>query len=310
MNPYDILGIPGDSSEEAVQASYRRLAKETHPDLNPGDPEAAEKFDRITKAYNAIRSGTADSPSPQPGGMGAPVRRDVRKVVSIGLAEAFTGGTIRVAGSSGPCSCCSGEGFLPSGRLVVCSTCMGSGISGYHERGIIRVKVQCPECGGSGHSMRIRCEECDGHGVTKAAPAEVKVPPGCRDGTVFVVRNGASDIDENVVGDLEVVINILEHPSYRITGNDLETEVTIDVWDAALGASVAVPALAGGGFRLSVPPGTQPGRRFKLKGRGMPSESALGDLVVTVRVRVPEASSGEVKSAFESLRTTLAGCRT
>jgi len=306
MNPYDILGIPRGSSEEAARAAYRRLAMETHPDRNPDDPEAAAKFDRATKAYNAIRSGVHGSSPPSPSGLGEAVRRDVRKVVAIGLAEAFTGGTIRIAGSSGPCAGCAGEGFLPSKHRVICSTCMGSGSSGYHERGIVRVRVQCPDCAGTGHSMKIRCEECDGHGATKSVPAEVRVPPGCRSGTAFVIRNGATDVEENLVGDLEVVVNVLEHPTYRVSGNDLETEVAVEVWDAALGASVPVPALVGNGLRLTVPPGTQSGRRFKLKGRGMPSESAPGDLVVTVRVRVPDASAGVAKAAFEALRSALA----
>jgi len=309
MNPYEILGIQASATEEEAQAAFRRLAKLHHPDVNPGDPEAAERFDRIRKAYDAVLSGSAaqaQAPSP----FAPPSRRDVRKVVRIGLAEAFTGGSVRIPGSSGPCGECSGEGFLPTERPVLCSTCMGTGVSGRHERGILRVKVQCPDCAGSGKAMRIRCESCDGHGTSKSAPAVVRVPPGCRDGASFVVRGGANDPDENIVGDLEVVIAVAEHPRFKVSGSNLETEVEVEVWDAALGASVSVPSLTGRSFRLAVPAGTQPGRKFRMKGQGMPSGEGAGDLVVTVRVRVPDASSGPLKAAFEGLRARGTGSET
>jgi len=309
MNPYEILGIQEGASEEEARAAFRKLAKVHHPDLNPGDPEAAARFDRIRKAYDAVSSGSpagAQAPSP----FASPTRRDVRKVVRIGLAEAFAGGSVRIPGSSGPCGECSGEGFLPTERPVLCSTCMGTGVSGRHERGILRVKVQCPDCGGSGKAMRIRCESCDGHGTSKIAPAVVRVPPGCRDGESFVVKGGANDPDENVVGDLEVVISVTEHPRFKVSGRNLETDVEVEVWDAALGVSVSVPSLSGRNFRLAVPAGTQPGRKFRMKGQGMPSEDGAGDLVVTVRVRVPDASSGPLRDAFEAMRARATGSET
>lgn len=325
MSPYELLGIPEDAPSAVVTAAYRRLAKETHPDLNPGDGGAAARFSEVRRAYEAIvamkahAAGRASRSYEEANSRGrnqtardgfghaAATRRDVRKVVSIGLAEAFVGGTIRIAGSSGRCSGCSGEGFHRTKHRVTCHVCLGSGISGYAEKGIIRVKVACPECAGTGHAMKMLCEECLGEGTSTTAPAEIIVPPGCSDGASFLVKGGANDPVGGFVGDLLVVIAILPHPAYAVSGRNLETLLTIESWEAAMGADVFVPGLASGGFRLTVPPGTQSGRKFRLKGRGMPGEPEPGDLIVVIDVRIPNAERGPVRAAFDAVRQATLG---
>jgi len=305
MNPYEVLGIPPSATRDEIHAAWRRKAAQHHPDRNPGDPAAKERFQALQEARNAALARISGKPAkPAP----APLRRrDLRREVHVGVAEAVRGCKVRIEGSSGPCPGCGGDGHLRSRHPIACQTCGGTGISGYRERGIIRVKVGCPDCGGSGRSMRIRCVECGGVGTTPSRPVELDVPEGCADGSVFLVEGGASDPAAGLIGDLEIVVRVKADAGFRPVGDDIEADVPVEVWEAALGVDKALTLPDGKPVRLAVPPGSQHGRPFRLKGHGLAKEEGgKGDFVAILSVRVPNASSGEAREAFERLRDALA----
>ena len=308
MDPYSVLGISRGATPEQVNARFRQLAKETHPDLNPNDPESASKFSKIREAYRIIQEGRADTFewTDMSGGRaaGKPIRRDIRKEIRITLAQAFSGGTIKVTGGSGRCDSCSGRGFHHT-QPTMCQSCGGTGIADQQQRGIIRMKLACPDCGGRGVGTRTRCKECGGHGTSRHVPAEVTVPAGCQDGTLLTVPGGANDPEGGLLGDLKVVIRIIPDARFRLIGTDVETDVEIEVWDAALGGSVTVSDVLGRRYRLKIPPGTQPGRKFRMRHHGMPNSDGPGDLIAVIKVKIPDGSGGRVKDAYEALKSRL-----
>lgn len=303
MNPYEVLGIDPSSTPDEIHAAWRAKAAECHPDRNPDDPAATGRFQRLLQARDAALAGLGSRARPAPGRLR---RRDLRREVHVGVADAVKGCRIRIEGSSGPCPGCGGEGSLRSRHPVACQSCGGSGISGYRERGIIRVRVACPDCAGSGRSTRIRCVECGGVGTSPLRPVELDVPAGCRDGSVFFVEGGASDPDAGVAGDLEIVVRVRADGAFRPAGDDIEADVQVEVWEAALGTDRMVCLPDGRSVRLAVPPGSQPGRRFRMKGRGFADGGGRkGDFVAVLSVRIPDAGSGQAKEAFERLRDAL-----
>lgn len=304
MDPYELLGVAPSSGKGEIASAFREKAKSCHPDLNPDDPGAAERFIRLQEAYRSA-IGNLDSP-PSPGAAPRMKRRDLRREVEIGVDEAVEGTEVRLDGVAGPCAACDGEGAVRSERATACSTCGGSGISGYRERGIIRVKVSCPDCGGSGRTTRIVCRECRGVGSVPHIHVDIEVPPGTRDGEILTFPGAASDPSNGLAGDLEVVVRVRPGPGVRISGNDVEADVPVEVWEAALGTEKSIRVPGGGKFRLAVPPGTQHGRRFRLKGRGLGSGDERGDYVAVVSVSVPKATDRPAKQAFERLRDALA----
>lgn len=297
MNPFERLGLDSSASDGEVAAAFRKLAKATHPDSNPDDLNAASRFNEIKEAYESIKrmrcnnGRSKDQPK---------VVRDVQIEFPIDLETAYTGGSVTIPGSSGTCRQCNGSGFVRTAMRISCPTCDGRGVL-RATKGILKINISCQDCGGTGHATKRKCSACDGRGTSSLAPATIEIPPGCCDGRSFLVENGADDQEAGFYGNLEVVIRVLPHETYSVEDNNLETTVSISVWTAALGGTIRVPALVGKDFMLKVPPGSQPGRRFRLKGRGMLG----GDLIVTLAVSIPDASDGTVEKAFESLRIAL-----
>lgn len=308
MNPYEILGVSPEANRQDVKAAFRRLAKDCHPDVRPGDSAAEQRFKDLKAAYESALAKAGERI--QPGAAGwksrerAAVRRNARRSVSVSVEEAVRGTSVRLDGA-GPCKGCAGAGHLRSRHPVVCDTCGGSGISGYKERGIIRVKLTCPDCAGSGRSTRIRCVECGGFGTSPLSDLDFSVPPGCRDGDTFTIAGGASDKEGNAVGDLEIVVRVVSGEAFRVAGDDIETDVAVETWEAVLGAEKNVRAPDGRHFKLSVPAGSRPGRRFRLKGQGFTGDGGRGDFVVILAVVLPDSADPRVRQAYETLRDTL-----
>ena len=305
MNPYEILGVPPSAGKQEISAAFRKKAKDCHPDLYPSDKSAEVRFIQLKKAYeeavaNFVGLQAARPPRPNR------ATRTIRREVTLSVPEVVRGTTVRMPGSSGPCLGCGGEGHLRSNHAVACGTCGGSGISGYREKGIIRVKVACPDCAGSGRTTRITCVECGGYGSAPSVALDVDVPPGCRDGDVLSVPGGSSDPERGIAGDLEIVVRVKEGDGWRIVRDDIEKDVEIPVWDAVLGTELAVEGPDGRRFKLTVPPGSQSGRRFRLKGQGYAGGGTRGDFVAVLGIAVPNPADPDVRRAFERLRDDIA----
>lgn len=354
---YQVLGVPRNASQEEIKKAYRRLAQRYHPDRNPGDKEAEERFKEISAAYDVlgderkrkaydqvrdmvssgfaagfpgggrrVRVGTG--PGVGFGGFGdlddlferlfggfggfgtatAARRRvargdDLETEVRIPFEDAMRGTTVpvRIQGPA-PCETCGGTGAAPGTSPAICGTCGGTG-SVVESQGLFSLARTCPRCGGSGRVVERPCPTCRGSGsVRRTRSFRVRIPPGVRDGArIRLAGQGEPGPPGAPPGDLYVRVRVEPHPLFERRGDDLHLDVPITFAEAALGAEVRVPTL-NGAVTLKVPAGTQSGRTFRIRGRGVPRPGGAGDLLVTVRVAVPTKLSKEERELLERLR--------
>jgi molecular chaperone DnaJ len=318
MNPFDQLGIPHGSAADEIRSAYRRLAKEAHPDHNLGDPSAADRFAVLQEVYKAAlrasAAAVASSSQSDASGVGKsrtpPRHRTVYREVFLEVAQAISGCTVPMEGASGLCRHCNGTGRLDCEHPVGCSTCDGSGTIATQSKGYIVLKLECHECLGVGTTMHVPCHHCGGFGVSSMAPCHVEIPANVRDGDTFRVEGAASIPEENVRGDIEFVVRISDK-RFRLDGDDIEATVWIDVWQAARGCNVPFKLPDGSPVRLTVPAGTGDGKRFTMKGKGMPSTEgeAAGDFRAVVAVRPLSISSPEIDAALTALEKAVVAAR-
>lgn len=299
---YKILGVNKQADEKAIKQAYRKLARQYHPDRNPGDQSAEEKFKEINEAYevlgNAENRSTYDrlgknyhryrqmggDPSgfdfSQYGGFGGPGGQG-GSVSFEDLSDLFgAGGSF---GDSG--------GFSDFFRTI-----FGGGPAGG------RVNAQ-PLSRDLEQEIEISLEEAY-HGTSRVLVNQdgsritAKIPAGARTGTKVRLRGRGMD-----GGHLYLIVKVLPHEQYKRQGYNLHSSVTVDVLTAILGGEVSVPTLKGP-VRLKIPAGTQGGRKIRLRGRGMPKlrdKGEFGDQIVTVQIRVPQTLSSEEKQLYEQL---------
>lgn len=233
---------------------------------------------------------------------------DVQAVVELDLEEAFTGASVSIPVEvAAVCERCGGTGAEPGTGTRTCPTCHGAGVLRRVSQNVFGQFVQqrtCSECGGSGEVLEDPCRECAGEGRTRARrQLEVEVPAGIHDGQSMRVRGeGHAGLRGGELGNALVTVRVRPDPRFVRDGDDLHTAVQVTMTDAALGATVGVPAL-GGDVELEIPPGTQPGEVRVLPGRGMPSlrGSRRGNLYVRLDVAVPRKLTEEQRSLLEQL---------
>lgn len=335
MDLYIVLGVQRGASPGEIKRAYRRLARRYHPDINPGDREAAARFRQILEAYetlsdperrrrydagHAVRetvaeqatygfagfdfSGSAEGHRATTFGelfedvftrYGARARAqaaergaDLHVKVQLSFEQAWSGVQWPVSVTRHEaCRTCAGTGFH---RTVEsrCVACEGTGVV-RSVRGHMVFSKNCPHCGGTGRLRRMRCETCHGQGVeTRAEAITVRIPAGIADGArVRVAGKGHAGVRGGAPGDLFIDVEVTPHPHFRRVDDDIHLLVPIAIHEAALGARIDVPT-PDGPVRLRVPPGTQSGQRFRLRGRGAPTrDGRRGDLVAEVRVVLP-----------------------
>ncbi len=331
MDFYVVLGVRREATDGDIRRAYKRLARQFHPDINPGDRDAAARFHDIAVAYETLvdperrqrydrgEHGAA-LPAPAAGFSGfdfssrvhaepsttfgdlfaevfaprTPERpsrgADVHVEAGVTLEDIATGARRSVTVTrQAACAACAGTGAARA-AAADCAACEGRGTTRV-VRGHMIFTMPCARCAGAGRGSAAPCRSCAGRGVEARADAvAVDVPPGCPDGAVIRVPGmGHAGRAGGAPGDAHVTITVAPHPLYRRAGNDLHVEVPVALHEAALGARIALPAIAGGTVRLRVPPGTQSGQRFRLRERGLPSprHDARGDLIAEVRLMLP-----------------------
>jgi len=231
---------------------------------------------------------------------------DVQAVVEIELEEAFTGISTTVPVEVAvACARCDGGGAEPGTGTTTCSTCGGAGMLRRVSRSVFGEFVSqrsCPECGGAGRVLEQPCSQCSGAGrLLETRSLEIDIPAGIDDGQRIRVRGqGHAGVRGGDAGDVFLAVRVHPDPRFVRDAEDLHTSVRVSMTDAALGATVSVPAL-GGDVELDVPPGTQPGEARVLRGLGMPSpgSSRRGDLYVRLDVAVPHSLNAEQREALE-----------
>jgi len=321
---YEILGVSHNASDEEVKKAYRRLAMKNHPDRNPGDRAAEERFKEAKEAYEVLSDprkraaydqfgyagvdpsmGTSGGASAfrdifdevfgdifgaRSGGTRVYRGADLRYELELTLEEAATGtkARIRVPSRVG-CEECGGSGARRGTSPAACTTCNGVG-QVRMQQGFFSLQQTCPRCRGTGRIVRDPCPSCDGAGrVIKEKSLSVRVPPGVDTGDrVRLAGEGEPGERGGPPGDLYVEVRVREHPIFTRDGNDLYCEVPIGFVTATLGGELEVPSLEGR-VTLRVPPGTQSGQIFRLRGKGIRSVrgDTVGDLLCRVVIETP-----------------------
>lgn len=322
---YATLGVGRDAAPEEIKKAFRRLARETHPDANPGDPKAEARFREVAEAYEVLsdpdrrrrydRGDTLDltdlfsgfgsfddllrsvfGESGLFGGMrtetGPRRGRDVLVTAKVALSEAAFGVATEVRFRTRVlCQVCSGEGAAPGTSKSTCATCGGGGAVRVARRGMlgtVMTVATCDRCGGSGQTISTPCPACVGSGtVDDARSVKVEVPAGVTDGTrLRLTGQGEAAPRLGPPGDLYVDIAVTPDPRYLRDGSDLVYRTSVGIVEAALGTVVEIPLLEGGAEHLNIAPGTQPGWVARLRGLGVPHLGRRGRGDLIVQVMV------------------------
>ena len=344
---YEVLGVERSASGDAIKSAYRKLALKYHPDRNPDDSEAEEKFKEASEAYSVLSDAQKRQRYDQFGhqgvggaGAGGFNPQDFSDFSDIfgdffGFGDIFGGGGRRRGPRRGSdlqyeleiefqeavfgketeiqfprvdsCGTCNGSGAKPGTQPRTCSTCGGRG-QVYYQQGIFSVGRPCTACRGQGKVIESPCEECRGGGqVRRQRKMKINIPAGVDDGTrLRLTGEGEGGPNGGPAGDLYVLIRVKEHELFEREDHDLHCETGINVAQAALGAEIDVPTLEGD-RKLKIPSGAQNGQRFRIRGQGVPhvNSGRRGDLIVHLRVLIPQKLSSEQKEHFEALRDLL-----
>ena len=222
---------------------------------------------------------------------GATRGADLRYNMEINLTEAFTGKTAQVrVPSSVICETCNGSGAKPGTSPNTCSTCGGHGAV-RSQSGFFTVERTCPSCQGRGQVISDPCSPCSGQGrVTKERTLSVNIPAGVEDGTrIRLASEGEAGMRGGPSGDLYIFLSVKPHEFFQRDGADLFCKVPVSMTAAAMGGEIEVPTIDGKKARVSVPEGTQTGKQFRLKSKGMPvlRSSQMGDMYIQVAVETP-----------------------
>ena len=231
---------------------------------------------------------------------------DLRYDLSISLEEAYTGKKQDIKFStSEKCDTCSGSGSKPGHDAGSCSMCGGHG-QVRSSQGFFTVQQTCPQCSGSGEMITNPCGSCGGQGKKQASKRlSVTIPKGVDDGTrIRLAGKGEAGSRGANNGDLYLFINVYSHDLFKRSEENLFFECPISIADAALGSSIEIPTIDGGKAKIKIPSGTQSGKQFRLKGKGMPlmRGSGTGDLYVQVNTEVPVSLNKEQKELLEKFR--------
>jgi molecular chaperone DnaJ len=341
---YDVLGVGRGATAAELKKAYRKLALQYHPDRNPDDPNAAERFKEAAEAYQVLSDperrrlydqyGRAGLAGQRVGGFtsfdeilsafgdifngglfgeffGTSRRsrrargRSLRVNVEITLEEVLKGTERTIAlRRAEPCEGCHGSGARENG-VRPCGTCHGRGEIETRQ-GFFALRRTCPHCGGHGRVIVEPCTVCDGTGTClQDAEVVVAIPAGIESGARLQLRGEGESTSGGPRGDLYCDVFVAEHPVFQRSGADLYCEVPIGYPMAALGGKVEVPTLGGQPYELSIPRGTQSGELLRLRQRGLPDARAGRHGDLLVRVLVETPQ--KLSERQEELLRELAG---
>jgi molecular chaperone DnaJ len=342
---YDVLGISKGSTPEEIKSAYRKLAVKYHPDKNPGDKKAEDRFKEAGEAYGILSDKSKkenydnfghaafENGGGGQGGFGGTDfsdifedffgdfgggRRssrgrssnnrgsDLRYDLSITLEEAYSGKKQNIQFStSEKCTICKGNGSKPGSSPDRCTFCGGNG-KVRSNQGFFTVQQTCPQCSGSGEEITNPCVDCNGHGNKQISKKiSVTIPKGVDDGTrIRLAGKGEAGTRGGATGDLYIFTNVKSHKLFKRSDVNLFFEFPISIADAALGTTIEIPTIDGKKAKIKIPDGTQDGKQFRLKGKGMPfmQRGDFGDLYVQVKTEVPVYLNKEQKELLERFR--------
>lgn len=321
---YEVLGIKRDATEDQVRQAFRKLARKYHPDVNPGDRTAEDKFKEINEAYEVLsdpekrkkydrlganwKDGAEFTPPPDWGG----VRVEYGNIGDIFGGSGFSDFFETLFGGA-RASAQPGEGQRRRGSRPRSSKGQDSeaemtiSLEDAHRGGKHRITIQSPKvclsCNGSGSLNGAICSVCRGAGqVISPRTIDVNIAPGGREGSVIKLpRQGMPGVGAGEAGDLFVKLRIKPHPVFTVSGDDITAEVPITPSEAVLGASIEVPTIEGKA-EMKVPAGSQGGQRLRLRGQGLNRRGGgRGDQYVRLKIVVPTNPSEREKELYKEL---------
>jgi molecular chaperone DnaJ len=354
---YEVLGVDRNASASDIKKAYRKLAIQYHPDKNPDNKEAEEKFKEAAEAYSVLsdpdkkarydqfgfegvsgagggsgfggagmdindifsmfgdifggRGGFGGGFGGFGGGSAGPAKHrgsDQRVKVKLTLQEIANGVTKKFKLKKYvPCTHCNGSG-AENGAVETCPDCKGTGRVVRTQQsffGMMRSEVACPRCNGQGKIIKNKCQHCNGDGIVMGEEiVEVNIPAGVYEGMQLSMRGkGNAGKYNGIPGDLLILVEEEKHPTLVRDENDLIYSLLLDIPTAALGGFAEIPTIDGKA-KVTIDPGTQPGKVLRLRGKGLPSINGYGkgDIVVNISVYIPETLSKDEKKAIESFR--------
>jgi molecular chaperone DnaJ len=345
---YEVLEVSRDADGQELKASYRKLAMQYHPDRNPDNPEAEERFKACSEAYQvlsdpekraaydryghaAFQGGAPAGGSPFGGAqdlgdifgdlfgemfnMGGTRRasrvqrgRDLRYDLTLEFEEAVFGVEKEISiRRQEACDTCSGTGSANGKAPATCSGCGGRGQVRF-QQGFFSVAKTCVRCGGTGTTITDPCTACRGEGLqAKKHEILVKVPAGVEQDTrIRYQGEGEAGRFGGPAGDLYVILSVKPHKFFERDGDDLHCVMPISFPQAALGTELQIETLEGAAT-IKIPEGTQSGREFKLRNKGVPhlNSSGKGDLIVEIRVATPSKLNKAQKELLRQLGETM-----
>lgn len=340
---YEILGVSKSATQDDLKKAYRKLARKYHPDLNPSDKSAEQKFKEINEAYSVLgdekkrteydqfgkspyetggqwHEGAKPDFSQGFGGFedifsdffGSGARNsvfhqrgeDMFMAIELSLEEAFTGVTRSInLTREVPCNSCKGTG---AETYQTCDKCKGTGRIQSSSRGFFKMAQSCPACGGTGRKITSICKACRGSGIRiQTDTIKVKIPAGADTGSIVKLKGmGGAGTGGGAAGDLRIEVTVRPHNLFTRKENDLYINVPITFGEAALGAKIEVPTIDGSTM-MTIPSGTQGGQKFKLSGKGFPSTKtgARGNQYVVANIAVPKEINAKTKDAIKEMES-------
>lgn len=344
---YEVLGVARDADDDAVKKAYRRLAMKYHPDRNPDSAEAEDKFKEAKEAYDVLSAAEKRAAYDQFGHAGVDASAggggfggsggfrdvfdevfgdifgqrgggrervyrgaDLRYELELSLEDAVFGTTTKITVPRAiACEDCGGGGAAAGSTPAACDTCDGSGQVRV-QQGFFSIQQTCGRCRGTGRIIKDPCRRCRGSGrVREQKTLSVKVPPGVDTGD-RIRLNGEGESGERggPSGDLYVEVAVKEHAIFQRDGTNLYCEVPISFSVATLGGELDVPTLSGR-VSLKIPPETQTGKLFRLRGKGVKSVrgGAIGDLICRVTIETPVALNRKQKDLLRQFDESILG---
>jgi len=331
---YSVLGVEKSASEQELKKAYRQLALKYHPDKNPDDKEAEEKFKEISAAYEILSDaekrkqydtfGTVSNigQNPQPDfdirdifsnmgfdfgdifsgkQRGRPARgQDLRKSINISFMDSALGCSKNIK-IEYPFSCksCGGNGSKDGNNVYPCPTCNGSGKIG-RRQGVMQILTTCAACNGRGERIAIKCDDCEGSGQKyREEVLKVSIPAGIDSNTTMRLAGKGMPSDYGgPSGDLYLSLRVMPHKKFNKVGKTITSDEKVGYIDAILGTKIDVETIHGN-VAIKVPAGTQPNSKLRLPGKGI----AQGDHIITINVSLPKKLSDEEKELLTKLKS-------